>query len=83
MQQDFALALTMTYSDADQALSAQRAIEALLGLVTLFAGAPELSDLLGSLEVTAEEQVLTVAGQFSPDDLEGIAEALSGLDIGR
>ena len=81
VQQDFAFALTVTYPDADQARSAQQALEALLGLVTLFAGAPELSDLLSGLEVSAEEEVLTVAGQFSSDDLEGIAEALSALDI--
>jgi hypothetical protein len=81
VQQDFALALTMTYPDADQAGNAQQAIETLLGLVTLLGVAPELSDLLGGLEVTAEGAVLTVAGQFSADDLEGLAEALSELDI--
>lgn len=81
VQQDFALQLTVAYPDAEQASSARQAIETLLGLVALFAGAPELSDLLGGLEVTAEEEVLTVAGQFSPDDLESIAEVLSELDI--
>ena len=79
VQQDFAFALTMAYPDAKQAGSAERAIEALLGLVTLFAGAPELSELVAGLEVTAGEEVLTVAGQFSPDDIEGLVETLSGL----
>ena len=81
VEQDFALALTMTYPDAEQASTARQAIETLLGLVTLFGAAPELSDLLAGLEVSAEGDVLTVAGQFSPDDLEGLAEALSELDI--
>ena len=81
VQQDFAFALTLAYADAEQARSAQQAVEALLGFVTLFVGAPELSDLLSDLEVTAEEEVLTVASQFSPDDLQSIAEALSALDI--
>ena len=81
VQQDFAFTLTVAYPDAEQASSAQQAVEALLGLVTLFAGAPELSDLLGDLEVTAQEEVLTVAGQFSPDDLESLAEVLSELDM--
>ena len=81
VQQDFAFTLTVAYADAEQASSAQQSVEALLGLVTLFAGAPELSDLLGDLEVTAQEEVLTVAGQFSPDDLESLAEVLSELDI--
>ena len=81
VQQDFAFTLTVAYPDAEQASSAQQSVEALLGLVTLFAGAPELSDLLGGLEVSAEEEVLTVAGQFSPDDLESLAEVLSELDI--
>ena len=81
VEQDFAFTLTMAYPDAEQASGARRAIEALLGLVTLFGGAPELSDLVDALDVTAEAEVLTVAGQFSPDDIEGIAEALSDLDI--
>ena len=81
VEQDFALTLTVTYPDAEQASTARQAIETLLGLVTLFGAAPELSDLLGGLEVTAEEEVLTVAGQFSPDDLESIAEVLSELDF--
>ncbi len=81
VQQDFAFQFTVAYPDAEQASSARQAIEALLGLVTLFGAAPELSELLGGLEVTAEEKVLTVAGQFSPDDLESIAEVLSDLDF--
>ena len=78
-QQDFAFALTMAYTDAEQASSARRAVDALLGLVTLFSSAPELSELVDGLEVTAEAEVLTVAGQFSPDDIEGLVETLSGL----
>ena len=35
VQQDFAFTLTVAYPDAEQASSAQQAIEALLGLVTL------------------------------------------------
>ena len=81
MEQDFALTLTVTYPDAEQASTARQAIETLLGLVTLFGAAPELGDLLGGLEVTAEGEVLTVAGQFSADDLESIAEVLSELDF--
>ena len=81
VQQEFVFTLAMAYTDAEQASSARQAIEALLGLVTLFGGAPELSDLLGDLKVNAEGDVLTVAGQFSPDDLEGVAEALTELDV--
>ena len=80
VEQDFAFTLTMAYPDTAQASSARRAIEALLGLVTLFSGATELSELVDSLEIAAEAEVLTVAGQVNPDDLEGIVEALQILD---
>ena len=79
VQQDFAFSLTMAYPDAEQASSAKQAVEALLGLVTLFSGAPELSELLDSLDVSVEGEVLTVAGQVGVDDIEGLAEVLSGL----
>ena len=80
VEQDFAFTLTMAYPDADQASSARQAIEALLGLVTLFSGAPELSELVDGLEIAAEAEVLTVAGQVNPDELESIAEVLKLLD---
>lgn len=79
VEQDFAFTLAMAYPDAEQANSARRAVEALLGLVTLFAGDADLSELLDGLDVTAVAEVLTVAGQVDVDDIEGIVEVLSGL----